>query len=210
MVRTVLFWAFVLLLGAVMAWPASAKILEGVWTATRSEGHHISLQLRHDGGGWSSYGLTLSPEDLVGWSPDVEGRSEFRLVREAGEIVFVGEFRRGEGAGHYRFTPDEGFREAMRTLGISRIDDAKQMQLAFHDVTTQLVRELKELGYEQLSVEDLIRIGIFRVTPEFIRELRELGYGALGIDTLVDFRSRGVTAEFIRGLESIGCDELSV
>jgi hypothetical protein len=50
---------------------------------------------------------------------------------------------------------------------------------------------------------------IHGVTPDFINEIRQSGYDRLTVDKLVEFRIHGVSAKFIKDLKDAGYTDLS-
>lgn len=113
-----------------------------------------------------------------------------------------------------------------------RVDLDDYLSMRIFNVTPELVRELRSLGYKDISSEDLVSTRIHGVTPDYIRqmrdagwnltmdefvasrihgatpefaaEMRKLGYGNLDHDDLVAFRIHGVTAKFISELRDLG------
>ena len=55
-----------------------------------------------------------------------------------------------------------------------------------------------ELGYRDLSAEDLVALRIHGVTSQFVRELADLGYRTLSASQLRNMRIHGVTPSFVR------------
>jgi hypothetical protein len=158
----------------------------------------------------------------------------FELSREAGTIAFSGTFEAGEGVGRFTFTPNPAYATTLQSLGVasSELTDERLFSLASLDVSTafihdmqalgyretldqyvafrihgatpEFVRDLKSLGYDDVSAEQLVAFRIHGVTPEFIRDLKAAGYSDISGDQLVTFRIHGVTPEFVRDLKSLG------
>jgi hypothetical protein len=63
--------------------------------------------------------------------------------------------------------------------------------MKIHGVTPQFIREMKELGYGNLSREKLVQFRIHGVNAQFVREVREAGYKDLSADELVEFSIHG-------------------
>ena len=62
---------------------------------------------------------------------------------------------------------------------------------AFTASRPQYVKDLKDLGYTNVPVEDLVRMRIHGVTPQFIRDVNAAGFKNMSADDLVDFSIRG-------------------
>jgi len=75
--------------------------------------------------------------------------------------------------------------------------------------TGSFVGDLAELGYANLTVDQLIAFKIHEVTPEFIARLREAGMVQLTPDQLVAFRVHGVSAGLINEWKAAGFAQLS-
>lgn len=96
----------------------------------------------------------------------------------------------------------------MRSLGFKNITDDELVSSRIHKVTPQYVREMRAAGWD-LSLDELQSSRIHGATPEFAEEMRKLGYGGLDHDDLVSFRIHRVTAEFIEELRKLGYKNVS-
>lgn len=188
---------------------------EGTWTAIRQADTQLQLSLHWNSSTWGRSfdraelrGLTESEIDSPSSTPVA-----FRIEREAGRFEFEGSFQEGRGAGHFRFHPNRGFAETLRTLGIERggqVTDRELIRLAIADVSTARIREFTALGFSALSVENLIELAIHNVTPDYVQTMRSLGVS--GTDTVrgvVEMRIHRITPEFVRDLEALGYRNLS-
>ena len=54
--------------------------------------------------------------------------------------------------------------------------------MRIHGVSAQFVRELNDLGYKNLPIEDLVRMRIHGVTPDYIKQMRDAGYPNVKVD----------------------------
>ena len=95
----------------------------GEWTASVSSKDPNKIQLNLERptsrGGRNQNGSSYSYDELQGLTREQaqNGKVSFRLVREAGTVDFDGSFTDGRGAGTFRFSPNGGFIEAMRSRG---------------------------------------------------------------------------------------------
>lgn len=117
-----------------------------------------------------------------------------------------------------------------------RVSAEKYLAMRLFNITPELVRELRTLGYDDIPADELIGMGVHKVTPDYVREMRatgrnfslsdlvgsrihgatpqfadkmrQLGYGSLDHDELVSFRIHGVTPEFITQLRELGYDNI--
>ena len=195
--------------------------IAGLWTAEPATGKtasgggpqvQLTLSRRRGMHDNSQHSSPVAVAELRGLTADQmsAGASSvsFALERDAGRFSFDGTFRRGEGAGHFTFTPRPEFVAAMRGLGYA-LDDEKLYSMAVLDVSREFVRQLDALGYSRLALDDLLSLRIHGADPTFIREVKDLGYNHLPVDDLVSLRIHGATPDFIRQMQSLGRSRLS-
>ena len=206
-------------LAALAADTTPREALRGVWTAERSKWRVkdagsatlVQLSLRRTGahGNWdSSHPVPLG--ELEGLAAaQIEAPSadvRFQWKRDAGSFAFDGRFEKGDGAGHFSFTPSAAYIAELRSRGYGDIDEEKALMLAIHDVSRALIAELAGLGYKRLSLDQLVSMRIHGASLDFVRDLQGLGYAGVPAEDLVAFRIHGVTPEFVRALRGLGYD----
>ncbi|HEX7829579.1 MAG TPA: hypothetical protein VF787_07975 [Thermoanaerobaculia bacterium] len=91
----------------------------------------------------------------------------------------------------------------MRALGFKDITSDELVSSRIHGVTPDYVREMRAAGWN-VPLDDLQSSRIHGATPEFAAEMKKLGYGKLSLDELVSFRIHGVSAQFINELRTLG------
>jgi hypothetical protein len=96
----------------------------------------------------------------------------------------------------------------MRSLGFKNVSAEELVESKIHRVTPQFVRDMRAAGWD-LSLDELQESSIHGATPQFAEEMRKLGYGNLSHDDLVAFRIHRVTPEFITELRKLGYDKVS-
>ena len=196
---------------------ASTDVRGGAWTA-ELDGSRLQLTVfqnrdRESGRGPSNImgfdvPLTaftnLSAADVQSGAANVK----FELRRAAGTIAFDGRFSEGEGAGHFRFTPNDQFNKDMESLGYTSFDDSRLLLFVVNDFSPQVIRDLRAMGYEptQKEVEE---IAIFRVTADLMREYAKAGYPNLTLREAVELRIGRVDAEYITAMRNLGYGDLS-
>lgn len=207
---------FVIILLAVTTVRAAG--LRGVWTATSDDTDSLQLSISrgnsmHSGQRWQVSSFKGLTEAQIGSVTQVP--VEFRLEREPGTLAFEGVFKMREGAGHFVFTPNPGYVETLRSLGVamdlSREEnlDENLFQLAIFDVSTSFIRAMQAEGYRE-GAKTYVEMRIFRVTPELVRELRAAGYRDIPAKKLVEMQIHGVTPQFIRNLAANGYKDLPI
>ena len=195
---------------------ATTDLRTGVWTATLREDDPSTLEIslfqgKNQSRQWRGFnnimgfdvplaGVTgLAATDINSSAANVQ----FALVRAAGTIRFEGRFSEGNGAGNFRFTPNETFVREMEQLGYKDFTDDDLLVLAAHDFAPQTIRELRQMGYEPTRKE-VVELAIFRITAAVVREYARLGYPNLNIRELVNMRVGRVDAAFVNGWRELG------
>jgi hypothetical protein len=197
---------------------AAQQTFTGTWTASvNRDGADDRLNFnirRRDEDGESNMGHDFAFSDFQGLSRDqvmasTDTRVTFRLVREAGTIECEGSFRAGRGAGSWRLSPNASFRGAMAARGYE-LSDREMLTAAMIDVTTKAVDDLKAVGFENLSYEDVVKGVIFKITPQFAAEMKSLGFGAMGLEDLVKARIFKIDGAFVREARAMGFESQSM
>ena len=203
---------------------ASAAEIRGAWTADATEKDpgkiHFQLNRKHN-----NNGRTFQVTSFTGLS-DAQVRSAsqvpvtFALRAEAGTISFEGTFKDGFGAGQFTFSPNHGFFDAVRSMGISteskkrrsgreQDPDEALLQYAISDLSTPFIRSMQAVGYN-VSLDQYHAFRIFKVTPDLVRELGSLGYENISADDLVGSQIHKVTPAYIREMRAAGFGGLSL
>jgi hypothetical protein len=183
----------------------------GQWTAERDkDGVQLNMTLRsEDGRNQSQHGNTYKESELVGLGPGPDVHFEIR--RDAGTFRFDGRFDSSgpgsQGGGTFTFEGNPEFVREMAGLGYP-IGEGKLVRFALFDVSRAFVRELRSLGYDDLTLDDLFAFRIHGVSPEFIRAMADVGYRDLPARQLVSFSIHGVRADLVRALTEAGYENV--
>lgn len=196
--------------------------VSGDWKATaKSDGKiHISFDKKSAGDRKNRFGSTYDYEDFQGLtqSQTQGGRVNFSLVREAGTIDLEGEFADGSGKGTYRFTPNQGFIDGMRSRGFdfevfngkfgknTTVED-RLFTAATLNVTTALADDLLSANFGKLEVDDLYKAAIFKIDGKFMAEMKATGYPNLTMEDLVKARIFKIDADYVREVRNMGFDK---
>ncbi len=84
------------------------------------------------------------------------------------------------------------------------------LELAHAGVTPEYIDELEELGYKDLTADQLLSLRSQGVDPEYVKSLTELGYEKLSPEQLVSLRAQGVDPEDVEALKKAGLEHLSI
>ncbi|WP_298545724.1 M56 family metallopeptidase [uncultured Aquimarina sp.] len=72
------------------------------------------------------------------------------------------------------------------------------------------IKQFKSLGYDNVSVDDIISFKIHNVTPEFIKKYHQAGYKNIPLDEIVGLKIHNVTPEFIDTFKKAGYKNISL
>lgn len=199
------------------------NIITGDWTASTKEEKpdkiQLNFEIRTEKGGRNQHGSGFAYSDLRGLSPDQtqNGRVSFSLAREAGTIDCEGTFVNGRGSGTFRFTPNYGFADAMRSRGFDFSKSSKHGHVDLEmrlftattlNVTTAFADDLASANFGPLDVDDLFKAVIFKITPQFMAEMKATGFPNLGMEELVKARIFKVDPEYVRQVNDMGFPNL--
>jgi hypothetical protein len=188
----------------------AAEEFKGSWSIERSKAPgqvHFGLRHRSDRNN-SNFEMDQPKSAFTGLDIEAPGKRDvtFAMIRDAGRLDCEGYLKDGEGAGTYRFTPDEKYPVAMRAIGLDDIDDHKQFAMALHDVSLAYAKQMKAENLDNFDTDKLLAFRIFNVNSQFIREMREAGLPAKDADKLIAFRVHGVTPANVRELRKSHID----
>jgi len=146
--------------------------------------------------------LDLKPGDDVRFKWELDaGTFFFEGFLEEEDGMF-----RGEGDCYFRASRD--YIDRMRDLGYNIKSEEKCLTLAVHDVTLDFAEGISELGYD-LSLDRLVEFHIQGVSPEYVKEMLDLGYDNLSEDKLVEMKIHGVEPYFIESLVELGYKDIN-
>ena len=135
--------------------------------------------------------------------------ARFTLRRDAGTFTFAGAFARGQGRGHFVFTPDPAFADSLARRGMTRPTDAQQFTLARHGVGFGYLDTLAAHGYRQPSTAAFVRASLSGADGRYVTAMAAEGYRLGTVESLISVYNQGVTPEFVRELSSLGHRGLS-
>ncbi|SKB63710.1 M56 family metallopeptidase [Daejeonella lutea] len=195
--------------GPLMSRPVSTDTewieTEGPWTAELSGSDLVVIFKSRDDQGQNNSVFALS--ELKGFSED---KGSFSLVREAGTILFKGEFEAEQGSGNYFFTPDVNFAAFLKTEGVQEVSDLDMLAYFLSGVDRDLISMLKANGYTQRAKDQLIVLAALRVDSDYLSMLKENGFRNVPLNDLGIARSLGIDADYIRAMKAAGYTNLTL
>jgi hypothetical protein len=195
---------------------AAQETITGDWTAKLKQtdrGPVLWLSLNHgseERKGRSQMSSDFPLQDFTGLNPNANSNVQFTLRREAGTVFFDGLFKDSRGVGDFRFTPNSGFVSTMRNLGYENLTTENLFTMAVLDVSSKYINEMKSLGFDKPDLDQLIGLRALGVTVEFAREAQGWGFGKLSADELMEIKAMGINPDYIRSVKSLGFDDLSL
>ncbi len=221
-IRTLTTLSFAFIIIVIGKWVIVAQApITGDWKADmRSEKQessgkiHISLERKTDDGRHQN-GNNYSFDELRGLSREQtqNGRVNFSIVREAGNIECEGTFTNGKGVGTFRFVPNKAFFDGMKSRGFdfeksnSKHEDGFESRIlsaAMLNVTTALADDLLSANFGTLDVDDLFKAAIFKVDSKYMVEMKNSGFPNLNFEDLVKGRIFKIDADYVRQVHEMG------
>jgi hypothetical protein len=200
---------------------------EGSWFVTSSDDKmEFELRGQTEDHSWSN-SFTVTKTEINPFPG--QGNIEFKLVREAGTIVFKGQFDGQQGFGHYKFTPDESFFTWLKQQGIDETADRRAFSyftadvkkgfvtmiihngyphitgwyltaMARQHIDEAYIRSWKQAGYNDISERDLISARNMHVDPAYAQEMKAAGYDNLTMRELLQLKNQRIIPQYVRSL----------
>ncbi|HZG26517.1 MAG TPA: M56 family metallopeptidase [Chitinophagaceae bacterium] len=98
--------------------------------------------------------------------------------------------------------------QSLEQLGYKNLSLNQLAQLKSADVSPELIKTFQTLGFKEIQVEDLAASKRLAITPDYIRQVRSMGYPDISMQHLVQFKSLGITQEYISKLRALGFQDL--
>ena len=186
--------------------PSDSEMAEGAWFATSfSSDDQIQFELKRESenGSWNNSFRVGKSE----FNPfPGQGNVEFKLVRDAGTIVFKGQFDGQEGFGHFRFTANEAYFNDLKQMGLEV--DGRRMGFFTGNIKKDYVAMLQHY-YPHLSVHDVFACAGNKIDADYIKYWQ--GAGLVETDnprTLIQLKSMHIDREYADELKAAGYDHL--
>jgi len=167
-------------------------------------------------------GTLLKPKNKRSGKPPV---SRYNLIRYSLlgilltiTMVYIGSDNRGpsafsDGVSIGFNSIDEGLIERMGTwmteMGYGDLTREQLIELREAGVTATYTSRMRELGYVDLTLDELKRLSEAGVTETFAGMMHELGYNDLTKEDLILLKQRGLTADFTARVQNAGYPDIT-
>ncbi|MEE9441976.1 MAG: M56 family metallopeptidase [candidate division Zixibacteria bacterium] len=180
--------------------------LRGYWEIDKRRGKY-QLQIDFDRGGRNVNTFTESQLERI-LTPTDWG---YMIERDAGTFYMVRDDNSGddiEGEGEMYFKVNPEYIEELKNHGVRLRKSRDELAFMIHNIRLDFVRGLADLGYDNLSKDELLSMHIHDVSPDYISDLEKLGYKYLDTEQLVSMQIHDVTPDYINDLEKSGIHDL--
>ncbi|MHA7059578.1 M56 family metallopeptidase [Aquimarina sp. M1] len=72
------------------------------------------------------------------------------------------------------------------------------------------MKQFKALGYENITVDDIISFKVHSITPDFIKRYHDVGYKNIPLNDVVGLKIHNVTPEFIETFKKVGYNNITL
>lgn len=76
--------------------------------------------------------------------------------------------------------------------------------LKLHGIDAAYVKMMRDLGFTDLTAQDLIAMKTHGVDPAFVREVRDLGFTDITVHGLISFKIHDIDAAYVRAIQATG------
>jgi hypothetical protein len=132
----------------------------------------------------------------------------FNLKREAGQMALTGKFDNNEGYGRFEFTPDAGFKTWLTQNGLESPEEESMIHLFFSDITKDYVTYLKQKGFQDFSMDNLIAASIHGLDKPSVeaywQEWTASGHKEKTLDGMVAMKIHDLSPEYMQTMRAAG------
>jgi hypothetical protein len=181
---------------------------EGSWFVTSSEDKmNFELKGESEEHSWSN-SFTVAKSEFNPFPG--QGTVEFKLVREAGTIVFKGQFDGQEGFGHYKFKADDSYIAYLKQKGVEDLEERRVFSFFVANVTKDFTNMILHNGYPHISGRYLIAMSRMHIDEAYLKSWKQSGYGDLSEQDLITAKSMHVDPAYAQEMKTAGYDNLSL
>jgi hypothetical protein len=201
---------------------AQAADVTGRWTVDNSNKPNWRITLHQDGAiVGATKTLRIQRADLQNLTTP-QGPARFTLVRDAGTIHFQGTFSQNTGSGTFRFTENQAFVDALKSIATGWSDPTRLYTMALTGVTLNELHRLQDAAVPNLTAFDVqrrhdlstfdplerSRLKANNVDPEYVRKIQQKY--PVSTDEAIRLHQAGIDAQMVDALHRAGNDVLPV
>jgi beta-lactamase regulating signal transducer with metallopeptidase domain len=180
----------------------------GVWEATfEKDSVCLSLVSRTRRSNWM-IGDCYPKSDFTNLNLAAADKTEFSMVRPAGNIVFKGAIEDNGGYGRYEFTPNEAFKTSLSQSGIKDADDNLLLHCFFANFQSDYVANMQQKGFKITNKDDLTELAVFRLdtktVDQYVEMTNKLGKKNISVQDLVELKVHEVSPKRIAAFAQAG------
>jgi hypothetical protein len=182
---------------------------EGPWfVTTRGSKLEFELKAGDEENSWqSSFSVEKSEIDPF----PGQGTVEFKLVREAGTMVFKGQFDGQQGFGHFVFQPDAAYFNAVKQLGVDDVEGHGEGSFFTNNIRKEYIVMLQRSGYTPLRRHEVIGLSAMHIDEDFLRYWKGSGVeGTEQVHNLITLKALNIDRAYVDELKAAGYDHLAV
>jgi len=181
---------------------------EGSWFAT-TKGDKLCFELKgdNDDHSWSNNTCILKSELTP--RPGV-GKTEFRLVREAGVITFTGQFDGEQGYGHYSFKQDENYARTVHQKGFTSLTEDDMLVFFLLNIKNDYIDMLQHNGYPHVSKNNLIAMSAMHIDLPFIQSWKSMGYTDISENDIIAVKAMHIDKDYVEDLRTAGYANMKI
>ena len=97
----------------------------------------------------------------------------------------------------------------LKSMGYNNATLDDLIALNIHDVNMDYIKELRSKGFTDMTIEDIVQASIHDVTPEYFESLKAVGLNDLTMEEMVQFAIHDIKAEDIKALQNLGFRDMS-
>lgn len=181
----------------------TSAISEGQWqlTASRPAGKlHLELEAK----GWSS-GHDINASELSPPPPPgLNGEVRFVLSREAGSFECAGEGNGAAAAGHFTFSVNLAFADALEKRGIAVSSEHDLASAAASGLTLAYIEAVAKAGYDHLRMTQLVMLRALDVMPQWLIEEQARLKDGMAVDAIAPLKALQADPEYLDELKAAG------
>jgi beta-lactamase regulating signal transducer with metallopeptidase domain len=178
---------------------ANRMLKSGSWFVTTATDGKLEFELKseNDDHSWQS-SFTVDKSEINPFPG--QGTVEFKLVREAGTIVFKGQFDGQQGFGHFEFQPDAAYFNALKQLGVEDLDEDRQGSFFMLNIKKEYVSMLQRNGYSPIQEHEVISLSAMHIDKAYVEDLKAAGFDHLAVHQLVSLKAQHIDGHYVRSM----------